>query len=179
MLIYFFSLILFMALNKKIYSFVLYIFLINLVFFLIKFSTNHAYGKTYKVKNVEIIEPYEINFNKSEVIDKAINKGFQELMLKNTSSKYEKRLTNVNLKEIKNLVHSFSITDEKFINNKYFVNFNIDFNQKSTLRYLEKKNIFSSLPIEKKIFILPILIDLEANETSLFSENVFIIIGIK
>ena len=91
-----------MDLNKKIYSFVLYIFLINLVFFLIKFSTNHAYGKTYKVKNVEIIEPYEINFNKSEVIDKAINKGFQELMLKITSSKYEKRLTNVNLKEIKN-----------------------------------------------------------------------------
>ena len=162
-----------MVFKKKIYTLALYIFLLIILLILIKFSTNEAYGKTYKVKDIEIIEPYEISFNKPEIIDKAIKNGFQELIQKITTSNTEKKITNIDFKDIKNLVHSFSIVDEKFINNNYLVKFDIDFNQKSTLKYLEKKNIFSSLPLEKKIFILPILIDLEVNQISLFSENIF------
>ena len=36
---------------------------------------------------------------------------------------------------------------------------------------MEKKNIFPSLPIEKKIFFLPIIVDRDKEEISIFSEN--------
>ena len=36
---------------------------------------------------------------------------------------------------------------------------------------MEKKNIFLSLPIEKKIFFLPIIVDKNKDEISIFSEN--------
>ena len=70
---------------------------------------------------------------------------------------------------------SFTIIDEKFVDNKYFANFEVDFNKRLVLKYFEKKNIFTSIPIEKKIFIMPIFIDLDNKETLLFSENFFYI----
>ena len=36
---------------------------------------------------------------------------------------------------------------------------------------MEKKNIFPSLPVEKKIFFLPIIVDKNKDEISIFSEN--------
>tara|TARA_Y100000590_G_scaffold456266_1_gene606521 strand:- start:593 stop:1669 length:1077 start_codon:yes stop_codon:yes gene_type:complete len=164
-----------MLFNKKNFTFVLYIFFFILVLFLIDFSTNQVYAKNYKIKNIEIVEPYDLDFNKLQVIDKAFIKAFQELILKITSENDGKKLKNIKLNTIKSLVDSFSIVDEKFIDNNYLVNFEVDFNKKSLLKYLERKNIFPSIPIEKKIFILPILIDLESDQISLFSENQFYI----
>ena len=162
-----------MLFNKKNYPVVLYIFFIILVLFLMQFSTNKVYANTFKIKNIEIVELYELNFNKLNVIDKAFISAFQELISKITSVEDSKKLKNIKIDMIKSLVHSFSIVDEKFVDNNYFANFEVDFNKKSILKYLEKKNIFPSIPIDKNIFVLPILINLENDKISLFSENKF------
>ena len=60
------------------------------------------------------------------------------------------KLKNTNIKTIKRLVDSFTIIDEKFVENKYIATFEVNFNKKLVLNYLEKKNIFISIPIEKK-----------------------------
>ena len=112
-----------MLFNKKNFTFVLYIFFFILVQFLIDFSTNQVYAKNYKIKNIEIVEPYDLDFNKLQVIDKAFIKAFQELILKITSENDGKKLKNIKLNTIKSLVDSFSIVDEKFIDNNYLVNF--------------------------------------------------------
>jgi hypothetical protein len=61
-----------------------------------------------------------------------------------TTSGDRKKIKNVSIKEIKGMIDSFTISDEKFINNEYFANLETTFNKKKILKFLENKNIFPS-----------------------------------
>lgn len=159
--------------KKKITRFRLYIFFLLFVLFFIKFSTTSVYANTYKIIDLEISESYDLNFNKQNVIDSAFQMAFKELIAKITISEDKKNLNSTNLKLIKSLVDSFTIVDEKFIENKYFAKFDVDFNKKKVLNFLERENIFPSIPKEKNLFLMPILIDIEKKQIKLFSENPF------
>ena len=41
------------------------------------------------------------------------------------------------------MIDSFTISDEKFINNEYFAKLETTFNKKKILKFLEKKKYFS------------------------------------
>ena len=157
--------------KKKIIRFRLYIFFLLFVLFFIKFSTTSVYANTYKIIDLEISESYDLNFNKQNVIDSAFQMAFKELIAKITISEDKKNLNSTNLKLIKSLVDSFTIVDEKFIENKYFAKFDVDFNKKQVLNFLERENIFSSIPKEKNLLLIPILVDIEKKQMLLFSEN--------
>ena len=159
--------------NKHLYKIEQYIYFLTLVAIFIKFSTSFVNADIYKVSKIELSEPYELNFNKQAVIENAFSKGFIELVKKITISDEFYKIQNTNIKIIKSLVESFTIIDEKFIENKYFASFEVSFNKKLVQKYLEKKNVFLSIPIEKKIFTMPILVDLNKKQTLLFSENFF------
>ena len=159
--------------KKKIIRFRLYIFFLLFVLFFIKFSTTSVYANTYKIIDLEISESYDLNFNKQNVIDSAFQMAFKELIAKITIFEDKKNLNSTNLKLIKSLVDSFTIVDEKFIENKYFAKFDVDFNKKQVLNFLERENIFPSIPKEKNLFLMPILINIEKKQISLFSENPF------
>ena len=77
------------------------------------------------------------------------------------------------VKELKSMIDSFTISDEKFINNEYFAKLETTFNKKKILNFLEKKNIFPSIPIRNKVLLIPIFIDSETNEVYLFNNNIF------
>ena len=138
-----------------------------------KFSTIDASANTYKITNLEISEPYDNNFNKDVVIDRAFRKAFEQIILKITTLKKNEIEYLTNLKTIYSLIESFSIIDEKFIDNKYISNFEVEFNKKQLFNYLEKKKIFPSTPKDKDVFLVPILINSKKNQISLFSENIF------
>ena len=157
--------------KKKIIRFRLYIFFLLFVLFFIKFSTTSVYANTYKIIDLEISESYDLNFNKQNIIDSAFKIAFKELIAKITISEDKKNLNSTNLKLIKSLVDSFTIVDEKFIENKYFAKFDVDFNKKQVLNFLERENIFSSIPKEKNLLLIPILVDIEKKQMLLFSEN--------
>ena len=78
-----------MSLKTKNYKTILYIFLIILLQFLIKFSTAQAYTENYTVKDVEIIQPYDLDFNKLKIYDMAFTKAFDHLISKITTSDNE------------------------------------------------------------------------------------------
>ena len=160
-------------LNKKQNRSSFYILFLLFLIFFIKFSTTNVFAKIYKITNIEISEPYDLNFSKEKIIEVAFKKAFEELMLTLTTSENSHLSKTKKLKLIKTLVESFSIVDEEFINNKYIAKFEVNFSKKEVLSFFEKKNIFSSIPKKKKVFILPILVDLTQNEISLFSENPF------
>ncbi len=161
-----------MVFKKKNYK---YIYIFNLIFFtfLTIFSTTNVFGKIYKIDDINVNEPYNLSFQKNNVIEKAFYNAFTELLKKITSSEDFRNLKKIEIKKIKELVESFKIVDEKFVDNKYFANFEVDFNKDKILKFLNKKRISSSIPINKKIFILPILIDTEKNQIFMFSENIF------
>ena len=113
-----------------------------------------------------------MNFNKNEIIDEGFVYAFNELVLSIVQSKDQKKLKNTPINKIKGLVETFSIKEEKFIDQIYYLNLNVSFNKKSVLDLLESKRIFPSLPIKKDFLLIPLIVDENKNQVSMFSENI-------
>ena len=137
--------------NNK-FDFIIYILFLFSIIFFTKFSTSVANANTYKIADLEISKPYDNNFKKEAVIDEAFEKAFEQIILKITTLESNDIIKLKNLKTIYSLVESFSIVDEKFIDNKYISKFEVEFNKRQLFNYLEKKNIFPSIPTEKIYF---------------------------
>tara|TARA_B100000945_G_scaffold249269_1_gene205832 strand:- start:719 stop:1792 length:1074 start_codon:yes stop_codon:yes gene_type:complete len=161
--------------KNKINTFSFYILFLIILIIFIKFSTEKVLANSYKVSDIEISEPYNLNFSKEKVIDVAFKNAFEELIFTLLTSEYYYLNKDVNIKIIKSLIDSFSIVDEKFIDKKYIANFDVNFNKKEVLNYLYKNNIYASIPQKKKLFLLPILVDTNRSDISLLSENPFYI----
>ena len=147
------------------------IFFIALLF--LNFSSTELKSSIFSVNDIEITEPFELNFKKEKVVDKAFIEAFKRLMKMTVISSEEIKLSRIKNNEIKNLIDSFKIKDERFIKNYYSAKFDVNFNKQNTLLFFEKKNIFPSLPKKKSIFILPILIDTTNTTVNLFNQNPF------
>ena len=159
--------------NNKIFfnSKNLYIFFITLSLNIFFFSTVKSDVKSFDINNIDISRPFEINFNKNEVIDKGFKEAFSKLTKLILNSSDQKKVKSTKINEIKGMIESFSIKEEKFINEIYYVNLGVSFNKKKIYRYLEKKNVFPSIPVKKKILFIPVIIDENNKDLLIFSEN--------
>ncbi len=152
--------------TKKLYNFILFLSLI--IFF---FSTAKVQVKAFEIENVEISRPFEINFDKNKVIDEGFKKAFFKLLLLIVNSSDQKKIGQTKLNEIKGMIDSFSIKEEKFVEETYYVILGVSFNKKEIFRYLEKKNVFPSIPLSQKFLFIPIIIDEKNNELLIFENN--------
>ena len=150
-----------------------YIFFISFVVFIIIFSTTNLNANTFKVSDIEISSAFEVDFKKSRVIDEGFQISFSSLLSMITTSGDKNKIKNISLKELKSMIDSFTISDEKFINNEYFAKLETTFNKRKILDFLETKNIFPSIPIKNKILLVPILVDTEMDSIYLFNNNIF------
>ena len=126
-----------------------YIFFFATVLFL-NFTTLNTKSSIFKVDNIEISEPFELNFKKDTVIDKAFIEAFAQLSKMIVLSNQSKKLNNTKIYDIKNLIDSFNIKNEKFIQNSYIANFEVNFNKQNTLLFFEKKKHISIYSSKKK-----------------------------
>ncbi len=161
------------SIKKYNFHILFYILFLFFIIIFIKFSTISVNASTYKIENLEISKPYDNNFNKEKVIDLAFKKAFEQIILKITTINKNEITNLTNLKTIYGLIESFSIVNERFIDNKYISNFEVEFNKKQLFNFLEMKKIFPSIPKEKNLLLIPILINSEENQILLFSENIF------
>ena len=158
---------------KKKYIYHLYIFFLVLILFFSEFSTNIVSGKNYNILDIKVEENYDINFDKSKVINKAFEQAFKVLIYKLVESKDRSKVNNIPLKDKKNLIENFSINNEQFINNNYIASFNVQFSKRKILNYLNNKNIIPSSPKEIEILLIPILINKDLNELNYLNQNDF------
>ena len=150
-----------------------YIFFISLLLFIIIFSTSYLHANSFKVSDIEISSPFKLNFNKNRVIDDGFRASFDNLIFMITTSGERSKIKRITLKEIKIMIDSFTISDEKFINNEYFAKLETAFDKKKVLSFLESKGIFPSMPAITKVLLIPILIDVEQDKIYLFTDNIF------
>ena len=144
--------------KKNKYNVSIYILFLFFLIFFTKFSTISANANTYKIADLEISKPYDNNFNKEDVIDKAFIKAFEQILLKITSIREDEIKNLTNLKNIYGLVESFSIVDDKFIDNKYISKFEVEFNKKELFNFLAKKK-YISIYSKRKRFTVSASID--------------------
>jgi len=150
-----------------------YIYFILFSLLIVFFSTTYSNANAFKVSDIKISSPFEVNFEKSSVIDKGFQASFSDLLSMITTSGDKKKIRNISVKELKGMIDSFTISDEKFINNEYFANLETTFNKKKILKFLENKNIFPSIPQRNKVLLLPILVETKDNNVYLFNNNIF------
>ena len=149
----------------------LYIHFCILALINIFFSTDNIQAKTFSIDDIEISTPFEINFNKNDIIDDGFIQAFEQLILSIAQTKDQKRLKKIPLSSIKGMIETFSIKEEKFIDEVYYLSLKVSFNKKKIFKLLESKNIFPSIPIKKSIFFIPIILDEKKNEILMFSES--------
>ncbi len=149
----------------------LYIFFSFLALIIFFFSTEAVRAKSFEINDIEISQPFKINFDKNKVIDLGFKKAFFELLYSLIKSPDFKKIENIRLNEIKSMIETFSIKEEKFIDQKYYVNLGVSFNKKKIFRYLEKKNIFPSRILKEQFLFIPVIINEKGNDISIFSNN--------
>ena len=150
-----------------------YIFFISFVLFIIIFSTTYLFANSFKVSDIEISSPFKLNFKKNRVIDEGFQTSFLNLLSMITTSGDKDKIKKVSIKELKSMIDSFTISNEKFINNEYFATLETTFNKKKILNFLERKSVFPSIPIRNKVLLIPILVDTEIDSIYLFNDNIF------
>ena len=155
------------SLNKLYIIFFYSVLFINVVF------TTSINANSFKITNLEVSEPFELSFNKEKVTDKGFKMAFFEMLSMLTTSGDKKKIQNTSLSTIKSLIDSFTMSGERFVNNIYYAKFDVNFNKKNTLIFFENENIFPSIPKKKDIVLIPVMVDLQLDQISLFNNNIF------
>ena len=137
------------------------------------FSTTFSFAESFDIKNVEISKQFNMSFQRKDALDEGFKIAYNNLILNITKSKDQLKLKDLSLIDIKTMIDNFSIKEEKFIDNIYYVNLDVSFNKKKIFSFLEKKNIFPSQPKKKKVLFIPVVIEEEKKNIILFSENKF------
>ena len=150
-----------MKLLKKIF-FILIVFL--------KTETLFSDNELFNVNNIQLEK--DSKFTNNELADRAIKKGFNQLISKILLKEDIKILSDLDLATIKRLVTYYQITsiDEEEKTQK-FVNFSVTFDKDKIHDLFYKKGISYSEISDKEFYILPILI--KDSEIYVFNNNFF------
>tara|TARA_Y100000741_G_scaffold233856_1_gene178777 strand:- start:234 stop:1310 length:1077 start_codon:yes stop_codon:yes gene_type:complete len=158
--------------NIKIKNY-LYIFFIILVSFFTEFSTNFALSKSYNISNVKLEETYNLNFDRTKVIEYGFEKAFYILVYKLIEKKDRIKFEKTSLQEIKALINTFSVSEEKFLNDKYKSLLDVDFNKNKFYKFIQNNNVKPSIPEEINTLIIPIFVNRFNNEMYYLNGNKF------
>ena len=88
-------------------------------------------------------------------------------------SKDYKIFQKIEIDEIKSLINNFSVTNEKFMNNEYITEVEVEFDRKKVLNFIQSKNVISSIPKNINLLIIPIVIDTVKDEIYYINNNIF------
>ena len=91
---------------KRLYNFFWFLSLLNIFF-----STDILLAKTFSISDIEISTPFEINFNKNEIIDEGFSQAYDQLILSIVQTKDQKKIQNISLSTIKGMIETFSINE--------------------------------------------------------------------
>jgi len=154
------------CLHKAIYFFVF----ANLFIFL-SFSESFSKEDIFSVNEIEIQGSLDQNFSRDKHLNKAFSESFKILMRKILLTRDLNKISNIKLNEIKNLINSFQIIEEKYSKDEYKVTLNILYDDIKVKKLLSKKNISFSQPESISVIFYPVLF--VNDELKNFNENFF------
>ncbi len=131
----------------------LYIFFFIIALNIFFFSTKNVSAKSFQIDDIEISEPFKEKFDKNSVIDRGFRIAFFELLNLLVKSTDLNKVKLIKLNEIKSMIESFTIKEEKFIDQTYYLILGVTFDNRKIYDYLEKKKYFSITNKKRKIFI--------------------------
>ena len=148
-----------------------FIFFITTIFILIPSLKILAEENVFTLQNVKVKGKINLNFSRDKYLNVAFKKSWEILMSKILLSKDLSKVSNIELKQIKKLISSFQILEEKHSKNQYEAQIKIIFNDLKVKEFLSKKNISFSRAGNISSIFFPVLI--VNNEIKNFNENFF------
>ena len=149
----------------KLYKQILFILV---VFF--KTETLFSENNLFNVNNIELEKKDKITNNR--LADMAIKKGFTQLTTRILLEEDVKKLSDLKLSLIKQLVMYYQIIDIPKKNQREgLVNFSVTFDKAKMHDLFYKRGISYSEILDKELYVLPVL--LKNNEINVFNNNLF------
>ena len=149
----------------KLYKLIIFILIVFL-----KTETLLSDNNLFNVNNIQLEK--KDNISNNDLADRAIKKGFDQLINRILLPKDIKNLENLNFSQIKQLVTYYqikSIPPEK--KKEELITFSVTFDKDKIHDLLYKKGVSYSEISEKELYILPILI--KENQIFIFNKNFF------
>ena len=105
----------------------IFIFLTATIFSIITFTSSYSEENIFTINNVKVKGTFDLKFSREKYLNKAFVNSFEMLMKKVLLSSDFKKIKKANLKEVKNLISSFQIIEERFIKNEYELELKINY----------------------------------------------------
>ena len=149
----------------------IFIFLTATIFLFISFTKSLGEENVFTINNVKVEGAIDVNFSRDKYLNRAFLNSFDILMNKILLTRDLKKINNIKLNEIKNLISSFQIVEESYRKNLYKANIKILYNENKIKNLLREKNISFSEPENISAIFFPVMfVD---NEIKSFSETFF------
>ena len=162
------SLFIFLSAKKSKYVFIS----LNIIIFLL-ITTVKSYSKddVFTVTDIEVIGDVNVNFSREKYLNKAFKSSFEMLMNKILLKRELKKVRNIELKKIKNLINRFQIIEESYSKDEYKIKLKIFYDGMKVKKFLGKKNISFSQPEKITVMFYPVFFI--NGEIQSFNENYF------
>ena len=143
--------------------------LINIIILFFFFITGNVLcnQNIFNVNNIELVK--KTNISNEKLASKAIQKGFNELCEKILLEKDKKKLVNLTINEVKELVSYYQVVNFKKAEEKII--FNIFFDREKIHNLFHLKNISYSEILNNELYLLPILS--KNNQILIYNQNFF------
>jgi len=147
----------------KFYFLIIYILIVF-------FETGNVLSKEsiFNVNNIELKKTK--NINNDELANKAINKGFNKLLKKILLEEDIKKMSNLNLTQVKELVSYYQIIKQKE-ENKNTISFNVSFDKEKLHNLFYDTGISYSEIINKELYLLPVF--KKGKQIHIYNNNYF------
>ena len=148
--------------------------LIILIILIFIFKTETVFSRNivYDVNNIKIIGKISSELDRNKLLDLSFKKAFTKFINKTLLENDIKKLSNIDLKEIKNLIFSYQISKNEINKNKKnILTINIKFDQKKVNNFLAAKGIPYADVSDISLTVFTVLV--KGKEIFLYSDNYF------
>ena len=114
----------------------IFIFLTSIILSFISLTESFSEESVFTINEVKVKGGIDVNFSREKYFNRAFSNSFDVLMNKILLISDLKKVENVKLIEIKNLIKSFKILEERYREDIYRAKLEVIYNEKSSLHTL-------------------------------------------
>ena len=145
------------------------IFIFCILIILFKTGNVLSNNNIFSVNNIEIVR--EISKNQEDLVNQAFEKGFKKLIQRLLLEEDYKKISTINLKEIKKLISYYQIVNPDDQESKKNITVNLFFDKDRMHNFFYQRNILYSDIINTEMLIFPLLIS--EKQYFVYSKNFF------
>ena len=149
----------------------IFIFLTATIFLFVSFTKSFGEENVFTINEVKVEGIIDLNFSRDKYLNRAFQDSFQILMNRILLTRDLKKIGDIKLNKIKNLIRGFQIAEESYRKDKYKATIKIFYNESEVKNFLRKRNISFSQPENISAVFYPVLYINDQIQN--FSENFF------